>query len=360
MRLVSTELLKPEMVLAKSIYYRECLILRAGQTNLVRYVENLHNMGIEYIYVEDAKSEGIEIPDVISEDTRIKCKAVVRRTMLRLIDENVFDVSEMRETISAVVDEVLRNEEVQVSLNDISSTDDYTFTHSVNTTVYSILLASRLNYSRATMEKLAIGTLLHDIGKVLLDRSIVFKDSALTQGEFEYVKKHTELGYEALRKCVSITELSRRVSLEHHERMDGTGYPRGIRASELHEFARIVAITDVYDALTTDRCYRKKWANERAVNYLIECSGKNFDEALVHTFIQLIAIYPNGSTVKLSNGCYGIVKEQNKNLPMRPIVRVYTDKNGTEVETYEIDMQNELAITIVESEVELNEEATLF
>lgn len=360
MRLVSTSMLRSDMILAKSIYHRDCLILKAGQRDIARFVKNLHNMGIEYVYVEDKKSKGIEIPDAVSEETRSSCKRVLRQTVEEFAKKSTMDLSYISNAVESILNDILYNKDVQVSLNDISATDEYTFSHSVSTTVYSLLLAKQLNYSRSMMEKLAAGTLLHDLGKCLLDKEVLFKEDQLTLDEFEYIKQHTVLGYEALKKCTDITELSRIISLFHHERMDGTGYPRGVPAGNLHEFARIVAIADVYDALTTDRCYRKKWTNERAVNFLIESSETKFDTKLVALFIQQIAIYPNGSYVKLSNNMYGIVKEQNKSTPMRPIIRVVADENGNDIPIYEIDLLKELAITIVESEIEIQDKKSNF
>ncbi|MDO5518994.1 MAG: HD-GYP domain-containing protein [bacterium] len=356
MRLVSTSMLRPDMILAKSVYHRDCLILKAGQKDLMRYIPNLHNMGIEYIYIEDDKSQGIKIPDVISEETRVKCKSVLRDTIEKVSSQELDEAGELGKTINAILDEILYNKDVQISLNDICATDDYTFSHSVSATVYSLLLATKLNYSRSMLEKLAIGTLLHDVGKVLLDKEILFKQDELTNEEYEYVKQHTVFGYEMLRKCVCITELSRIIALSHHERMDGSGYPKGVKASELHEFARIVAIADVYDALTTDRCYRKKWSNERAVNYLMKYAGTLFDTDLVRVFIQAVAIYPNGSIVRLSNGHYGVIKSQNKNMPRRPIVRIFADEKQQDIDMYEIDLLENLSITIMEGELELNDD----
>jgi HD-GYP domain-containing protein (c-di-GMP phosphodiesterase class II) len=203
------------------------------------------------------------------------------------------------------------------------------------------------------MEKLAAGALLHDMGKILLDSKIVNKEDKLEPEEFEHIKSHTTLGYEALKKCVNLTELSRIISLYHHERMDGTGYPTGTKAGELHEFTRIVALADVYDALVSDRCYRKKWSSNQAVNYLIEHAESQFDTKLVSVLIKQIAIYPNGSMVRLSNNVIGIVKEQNTNFPLRPIVRVISDAEGNDVDMYEIDLMKILSITIIESEIEM-------
>ncbi|HWT75834.1 MAG TPA: HD-GYP domain-containing protein [Mobilitalea sp.] len=354
MRLVSLSMIKPDMMLAKSIYYEDCLILKEGVSDLQRFMSSLKRLGIDYIYVEDSKSEGIEIPDAISEETRVSCKKILRQTIDDFENKTIIDLTEMSTTINSIIDEILANPDIQISLNDISSADEYTFAHSVSTTVYSLLMANQLGYSRAMMEKLAAGTMLHDMGKILLDKKILNKEGQLTSEEFDHVKLHTTLGYEALKKCVNLTELSRIIALQHHERMDGTGYPSGCPAGELHEFTRIVAIADVYDALVSDRCYRRKWSSNNAVNYLVEHADTQFDLKLVSVLIKQIAIYPNGSLIRLSNNEIAIIKEQNKNFPLRPIVRVIKDENGNDIEPYEIDMMKVLSITIIESELEMN------
>lgn len=354
MRLVSISMIKPDMSLAKAIYYEDTLILRAGVTNLQRFANSLKKLGIDYVYVEDSKSDGIEIPDAISEETRVNCKKILRQTIDDFENKTVIDLTHMSSTINDIIDEILANPDIQVSLNDISASDEYTFSHSVSTTVYSLLMANQLGYSRSMMEKLAAGTMLHDMGKILLDKKILNKQGQLTPEEFDHIKQHTTLGYEALKKCINLTELSRIIALQHHERMDGTGYPNGYPAGELHEFTRIVAIADVYDALVSDRCYRSKWSSNNAVNYLVQHAETQFDLKLVSVLIKQIAIYPNGSLVRLSNNSIGIIKEQNKNFPLRPIVRVISDENGIDVEPYEIDMMKVLSITILESEIEMN------
>jgi putative nucleotidyltransferase with HDIG domain len=347
-------MIKPEMVLAKSIYYKDCLVLKEGQTDLQKYINSLKNLGIDCVYIEDKTSNGIEIPDAISEETRVSCKRILRQTIEDFADKTVIDLTDMSDSINNIIDEILENAEIQISLNDISAADEYTFSHSVSTTVYSLLIARQLGYSRQMLEKLAEGAMLHDIGKILLDKKILNKEDKLDRDEMEHIKLHTTLGYETLKKCVSLTELSRIISLYHHERMDGSGYPSGIPAGDLHEFIRIVAVADVYDAMISDRCNRKKWSSNQAVNYLIEHAESKFDMKVVSVFIKQIAIYPNGSMVKLSNNTIGIVKEQNKNFPLRPIIRVITDEKGNEIEMYEVDLMKLLSITIIESEIEIN------
>lgn len=353
MRLIALSMIKPDMKLAKAIYYKDCLILRAGIKDLQRFTNSLKNLGIEYVYIDDIYSDGIEIPDAISEETRVNCKRILRQTLEDFETKSVVDLSEMSESIHNIIDEILANPDIQVSLNDISAADEYTFTHSVSTTVYALLIAAQLGYNRPMLERLAAGSLLHDMGKIILDKKILNKNGELSPEEFEHIKLHTTQGYEMLQKCMKLTELSRIIALQHHERMDGTGYPNGTPAGELHEFVRIVALADVYDALVTDRCYRRKWSSNNAVNYLVENAETKFDLKLVSILIKQIAIYPNGSMVRLSTNAIGIVKEQNKNFPLRPVIRVITDEEGNEVAPYEIDLMQVLHITITESEIEL-------
>jgi len=341
------------MVLAKAIYYKDCLVLREGLSDLPRFAKSLRNLGIEYVYVSDPKSDGIVIPDAISEETRVNCKKILRQTIDDFETKTVVDISEMDGTINNIIDEILANPDVQISLNDISASDEYTFSHSVSTTVYSLLIAKDLGYNRQMLEKLAAGTLLHDFGKVLIDKKILNKKGVLSPEELEHVKQHTTLGYELLKKCPNLTELSRIIALQHHERMDGSGYPGGHMAGELHEFARIVAIADVYDALISDRCYRRKWSCNNAVNYLVEHAETKFDLKLVSILIKQIAIYPNGSMVRLSTNAMGIVKEQNKNFPLRPVIRVITNEKGNDIVPFELDLMKVLSITIMESELEM-------
>lgn len=350
MRLISTTQIQSDMVLARPIYNEGCLILAEGTSNLERYIRSLNRLGISEIYIEDAISEGIDIPDVITTKTRNICKETIRNTFKDFTKRGKLQVDDIENAIDMIIEEILQNKDVLISLNDIGTADEYTYTHSVSTTVYSLMLGQRLGYKKEMLKRLAIGTILHDIGKVYIDHKIMFKEGKLTEKEYEYVKKHTILGYKALKNCDSISELSRIVSLTHHEHIDGTGYPMGITGDKLHQFSKIVAIADVYDALTSTRCYRPKWSNKKAMDMLMECCGTKFDTELVGRFLQLIAVYPNGTQVKLSDGRVGIVKEQNSGIPLRPIVRILAEADGTKKDIYDINLINELNVVIEEDE----------
>jgi len=354
MRLVSIDMLKPEMKIARAVYNQGALILPEGRSNVARYIPNLRNMGIGYVYVEDNESTGIEIPDAITERTRVSCKQILQNTIQQFSITDKLETKGLEEYVGTVIAEILKNPDVQVSLNDIASNDEYTYTHSVSTMVYALMIARKLNYSEQKLMVLGMGALLHDIGKMLIDQEVLFKDGVLTQQEYEYVKMHSLYGYQALQRITTIPEQVRQISYMHHERLDGSGYPQGLRGEELNEYIRIVSIADVYDALTTDRCYREKWPANKAMDFLVVRSEKEFDPRLVGLFTQQLAVYPNGSLVRLSNQCLGIVSGQNQGMPLRPFVRVIQDPNGKDVIPYEMDLMKELSVTITESELEIS------
>lgn len=353
MRLISTEMIEDEMVLGRDIYRENCLIINKGATKISRYIPNLKNMGIRYIYIEDKNSKGIEIPDAVTEEARNNCKSALEKTVLDFKKNYKFKLEALQAAMKRILMEVNTNKDVQVSLIDICSTDEYTFSHSISTSVYALLMGRALHYSDKQMQELSIGAVLHDIGKILIDTDATFESRKLTDEEFEIIKLHTVSGYEALKEVTSISEASKQIILQHHERLDGSGYPDGIMGYEASEYAKIVSIADVYDALTTDRVYRKKWPTNKAIDYLIENGGTKFDPDLVRIFIQQVAVYPNGSLVRLSDGMIGIVEQQNQNAPLRPIIRVIENKNGEKIKPYRLDMMQVLSVTITESEVEI-------
>ena len=352
MRLVSVDMITSDMTLAFPVYCKDALVINAGKKNITKYIPNLINMGIEYVYVEDGLSEGIKIPDAISVKTRHECKNTLRNTIKEYVESSDVKLYYLANSIETVIDEVLENEEIQVSLNDIGTLDEQTYLHSVNVSVYSLLIGRGLNYSRSQLQELAMGTILHDIGKTLIQPSIQFKQGKLTKQEYEEIKKHAEIGYYILKNS-KLPEVARRIALNHHERLNGKGYPNNKIGDEVHEYDRIAAIADVYDALTSDRCYKKKWSALEAVKFLVENSGTMFSPELVQIFVQQIAIFPNGSLVSLSDNTIGIIKEQNRHTPLRPIVRIIYDANGYEIEPYEVDLMKVLSLTIVESQLEI-------
>jgi HD-GYP domain-containing protein (c-di-GMP phosphodiesterase class II) len=258
------------------------------------------------------------------------------------------NVSKIKNTVSGIIDDIFDNsEDVLVNMLDIKNYDDYTFEHSVNVAVYSIILGKSLNFNVRDLKKLGVGAILHDVGKILLPQEILLKNDKLNEEEYEIIQEHPKLGYNYIKNVGEISLASKVVILSHHERLDGSGYPKKNTDEEIHKFAKIVAITDVYDALTSDRIYRKRWPVHEAINYIMSNSDNQFDNEYVNKFIRNLAIYPNGTMVKLSNGYKAIVKEQNTNYPSRPVLRLIEDKDGNDI-SKEMDLLRNLNIVIKE------------
>ncbi len=357
MRLVLTENITPDMTLAKNIYKKSCVYLKAGQRNICKYNERLKELGVDYVYVFDEISEGIEIPDTVTEYTRQKCQDALRNSFSSIENNKPVDVQTFASPVKSLMDELIYNPDVQINLTDISTMDEYTFGHSVSTAVYSILIGQELGLGKDQLYDLALGAVLHDVGKVKLDPRILFKEGRLTDAEFDSIRKHPQYSFEILKYCRNMSYEAKLVAFTHHERLNGSGYPQGVTGDKLGTFSRIAAVADVYDALSTNRCYRKKWSTNKVVDFLTKYAGTEFDEQMVAALIKKIAIYPNGSEVRLSDGSYGLVMRQNAKVPFRPVVKVVRDSEGFWVPPYEIDLLKDLNITIIASQLELQEEA---
>ncbi|SEW34238.1 HD-GYP domain-containing protein [[Clostridium] fimetarium] len=349
MRKVDLSMILPDMRLGKSIYHYNQLLLTAGINNISRFSDSLLKLGITSIYVEDEISTDIEITDAISDVTRLKCKDALQNAINRFRVQGSFDMCSISEATSSLIDEILLRPDVLICLNDIATTDDSTLVHSINTTVFSLLIGQQLKLSPIELKALAEGTILHDIGKTLVDPKILYKNGILNTDEFEIVKQHTIAGYELLKTNPLLTELSRIISLQHHERLDGSGYPYGLTANEIHPFAKIVAIADMFDALTAERCYRKSLTNYQAYQILAHESTIKLDAPLLGQFLKNIAIYPNGTLVNLSDGSRGIIKIQNPGLPFNPIVMVLNTIDDKDVRLYDLDLSSTFNITIQDS-----------
>ena len=169
---------------------------------------------------------------------------------------------------------------------------------------------------------LCMGALIHDIDKVLIPKYIVLKPGPLTEEEFKTIKEHTTRGYEYLKGSLDISAPARIVALQHHEKMDGKGYPDNIKSKSINRFARIVAIADVYDALTSDRPYRKAMSPNDAVEYILAHGDTQFDYEMVKAFFKAVVPYPPGTLVKLNTGDIGVVTAVFPNFGLRPEIKI--------------------------------------
>lgn len=351
MRKIYIDNLKGTEVLAKSIYTsNDTVLLSKGVSVKLSYVDKLKEMGIDYIYIEDEISQGIEIEDYVNEKTRRACKTEVRNILERYSTSGKVKLDSITQVANNVIEDILSNKEVIVNITDIRRDDEYTYSHSVSVCCLSVITAIRRGYSTVKAKDLAIGALLHDLGKVLIPEHIKNKQEPLSPQEEEMIKQHVIHGYEAVKNEAWLSAISKVVILTHHERIDGSGYPFSWTGDKIHDSAKIVAVCDVFDAMTNKRTSKGTLKIYEVIEYLTAMKGILFDAEIVDIFTNFIAAYPSGTGVITNDGELCIVLKQNSGLPTRPIIRALKRKNGELYELpYEIDLSKEKTIFIVDT-----------
>ena len=336
------------MELGKTIYSNGGLILLTQGVILKQsYIDRLKLCDISEIYILDDLSRDIEIKDVISERTRIEAKEIVKSAMESYKKRTKFNADGAKLIVDRMIDELLSTKDIMLNLSDIKTTDDYTFAHSVNVCILSLITGVKLGLNQLRIKELGIGALLHDIGKTTIPDELIKKPDKLTDEEYEIMKQHAVSGFNILKTDINMSATSAYVAYGHHERFDGSGYPNGAKGGDIHQFARIAAIADVFDALTSDRVYRKKFKTHEAAEFLINGSNHLFDPEILSCFIKNIAFYAIGTSVVLDTGEKGIVVDCNSSFPTRPVIRIVYDARGMKIEDYfEIDLTKKLNLFI--------------
>ncbi|MCL6457471.1 MAG: HD-GYP domain-containing protein [Gorillibacterium sp.] len=333
------------------------ILLATGVEITERLIARLVQYGIHYIYIQDPLTDDIVIENVISDETRRMATQTIRVEFRKLMTNSLRSTKAIsppdlaaafRPLVNGLIDELLASKQAMIMLTDMQVTDLYLFQHSLNVCIYATQLGMCYGYNSNDLFALSLGALMHDIGKTMVSKDILFKPGKLTDAEYEQMKKHAEYGFEMLRGMPGIPLLSAHCAFQHHERMDGSGYPRGLRNNEIHHFAQWTGIADVFDAMTTNRVYRKSMLPHEAVEVLYAGSVHQFDRDKLALFRDKIAIYPLGVEVTLSTGEVGVVVDLNANIPHRPIVRVIEVDGGPVRAPYEIDLSKKLSIMIVD------------
>ncbi|KAB3524830.1 HD-GYP domain-containing protein [Alkaliphilus serpentinus] len=236
---------------------------------------------------------------------------------------------------------ITEHKQVYIGIQGIRRKDFYTYIHSIDVAIFAIIMGESLGLSKRNLKKLALSALLHDVGKIEIDDEILSKPTSLTEDEMNKMKMHTIYGYEIIKDKLGYFEEIAMVALEHHEKVDGSGYPKAAEKKNIHFFSQIVAICDIYDAITADRVYRKGVLPHRGVEYLMSVTNSHIDHELTRKFIGNIAVYPLGTQVGLNNGEEGIVIHLHKGFPLRPVVRI----KGSNIKR---DLMKELTLFVKE------------
>jgi len=371
MRRISTEQLRTGDRIGRDVVSSADTLplLRAGTRVSDGYRLALQRYNITAVWIDDGLSDGIEPLEVLSENTKQRATSAIRDAF-RDISQSmssgqtmpVDTVQEMTEVAELIVSEVAGNVHSALALNDLANADGYTMKHSLAVTSLGLSLGLRVmrrfgwidahgerrfDAIEQRLSTLGIGLLLHDIGKLAVPAEILQKPGPLTADEWLAMRAHPTLGVGILQHAEGISPLARAVVRSHHERWDGSGYPQGQSGAQIHQFARIASVADVFDALTSDRHYRRAIPVHQGWEHVVSRSGRDFDPEVVDVFRSSVAPYPPGTGVVLSDGYCGIVKEVREAFVKLPIVRVVMDPSGVSIPPVEIDLSLSSGTTIV-------------
>lgn len=225
--------------------------------------------------------------------------------------------------VDEITESISRNSDALLSLSRLKNKDDYTYLHSVAVCALMIALGRQFGIDGDLLRSAGMAGLLHDVGKMMIPDDVLNKPGKLTDEEFSIIKKHPMEGWEVLKKSNNANGIALDVCRHHHERVDGTGYPDKLSGDALTLFARMGAVCDVYDALTSNRCYKNGWAPADTIRKMAEWQAGHFDERVFHAFVKTVGIYPSGTLVKLKSGRLGVVTDQTDKSLLTPIVKIF-------------------------------------
>ncbi|MCW8935217.1 MAG: HD-GYP domain-containing protein [Gammaproteobacteria bacterium] len=273
-----------------------------------------------------------------AQQTLTKAKQAVTDMFKQARMGNTISTEDVSPLVDEISESINRNPAAIICITRIKNKDDYTYLHSVAVCALMIALGKQLNYT-GDMHALGMAGLLHDVGKMFIPEDILNKPGKLTDEEFETVKNHPLKGWEALKESGEESEAVLDVCLHHHERVDGKGYPENLSGDNLSLLARMGAVCDVYDAITSDRSYKKGWEPADALKKMAEWQTGHFDDKVFKAFVKAIGIYPSGTLVKLKSGRLGIVTEQSDKSLLKPKIKIFfSTSSNTPIPTKTIDL----------------------
>jgi HD-GYP domain-containing protein (c-di-GMP phosphodiesterase class II) len=362
MHLMATRRLEPGAVLARDVAVgaaSERALLRAGVQITERYRDALIAAGHNAVYVEDAISEGVVATPALSAQTRAMATASLKQAFAtvpavaqasgRMPAAFIDDLERVARMIAA---EVAASGDAVIAFSDLAAADAYTLQHSIDVCAIGLLIAKRLYEDRGrtdyrgrrvwskieeSLAKLGVGLMLHDIGKVVIPSEVLDKPGRLTADEWKIVRTHPVVGLELL-ATDTISPLVKAVVRSHHERWDGQGYPFGTAGTDIPHFARIAAVADVFDAVTSERVYKAAAPQHVGHRIVNEGAGTHFDPEVVEIFNRVVAPYPPGDEIVLADGRRGVVLSCPTADLTLPRVRVAWDADGAPAEPEELDL----------------------
>lgn len=302
--------------------------------------------GIKYVFISDNYEDfepSVEDLDSFnfkrvydSPKIYLQSVAVIKAVFNGILDKKAFSINAVNQVIDKVVEVTIQDGKPLIYVTKLHSYFEYLYHHSVNVSIYAAATGKMFNMNVREIRALALSGLLHDIGKLFLPKYILSKNGPLTSSEFESVKKHPELGFEFLTR-MNLDRETLKLVLEHHERSDGTGYPKSLKDDQISVFGKIGAVVDMFDAITSDRVYKQAKNPNDAIKEMINLAGKTINKSVFEYFVSNIGIFPVGTLVLLNTNEIGVVCGQNKS-PAEPMIIVFLRSDGKKIPPMILDL----------------------
>ncbi len=365
MRLIHLRQAKPGMMLGRQVFDEAGnLLVGSGAELSDSLIERLERLGVAFIYVEDELGEGIDLEhDVISHDLRMEFYHQIKK-VYRVMGEaikageppekvaSLVDRGRLADLVDDILDSMTRQKNAFIDIIYPKDERDYLCMHATHVAILSIFLAYKMGMPVKDIFSIGMGAIFADVGMLFVPEDIRFKPSSLTPQEWQVVRKHPEKGFSVVRKIELIDARTASVAYQHHERLDGSGYPRALKGDEIHRYARVVAVADVFDALVSPRPWRAPLFADEAIRQLEQgvLDGK-FDASVVRILTRWVSPYPRGTAVILSDGTIGLVVRNNPSDWTRPVVKVIWDDRGNRMQPQTVDLSrsNTRVVKSVES-----------
>lgn len=332
MRYMPLQKASPGMQLAMEVYDSEGRILVGNHMILTEnYIQRLIEYGYDGVYIYDEFTQDIEVEMAISPQLRKEGLECIKKS----------DIDGCKKVAQKLVAEILSKGKISLDMIDLRSYDDYTYAHSVNVAVICGVLGMGFRLKDTELEQLVMAGLLHDLGKLSIPCEILNKPGRLTKEEYQIMQTHSLFSYELIRERIDISSLIKVAVLFHHENVDGSGYPNGVIGEEQTLYTKILHVADVYDALVSKRPYKNPYAPCEAVEYIMGCCGAMFDREVVDMLVKYVPLYPKGTSIVLSDGREGVIKENAGAHNLRPIICL---PNG---EVLDLSLRENLSLAIL-------------
>jgi putative nucleotidyltransferase with HDIG domain len=327
MRYITIDKLQPGHFLGRNVLNSNgTILLKEGVQLTPPMINTLKHIGVTSLYIKDSNFEDVEPQDILSDSTKHLVIGKLNETYNAIKSGKELNPKEVSQGVEAIMQDVLKNKTVLIELNEIRTLDLDSYLHAINVCVISTMIGNSMGLNQLQLKELSMGALLHDIGKAVQgcdDNSRDLKDH------------HTWKGFELIKKRQELSLMIAHVAFQHHETLDGKGFPRGIAGEQIHLYARIVAVANLFENLIYNLDLEKRMMPHEACEYLMSLTLSSIDRDVLLHFLKCVSVYPTGVSVKLSTNQVGVVVGQHRGLPSRPILRLIQSED----DPYVIDIR---------------------